>query len=73
MELNYDGARAELRIGAQRVARVSGTVRLLTKQDGDLDSAVGIESSEQQVTIDPTRSIKRAFRIAPNERVVLRA
>jgi hypothetical protein len=73
MEMDYEGARAELRIGGQRVARVSGTVRLLTKQDGDLDSAVGIENGEQQVTIDPTRSIKRAFRIAPNGRVVLRA
>lgn len=73
MEMNYEGGHAELRIGGKRVARVSGTVRLLTKQDGDLDSAVGIESGEQQVTIDPTRSIKRAFRIAPNGRVVLRA
>jgi len=73
MELTYDGNHAELRVGGERVARVSGTVRLLTKKDGSLDSALGIDSREQQVTVDVERSLKRGFRIGPNARVVLRA
>ncbi len=72
-ELNYDGGRAELRLSGQRIARVSGTVRLLTTRDGDLDAAIGIANSEQQVTVDVTAHVKRAFRIGPNQRVVLKA
>jgi len=72
-ELNYDGAHAEMRLAGDRVARVSGVVRLLTKKDGSLDSAVGIDSEEQRVTIDVSLGLKRAFPIRPNERVVLRA
>ncbi len=72
-ELNYDGRHAEVRLGNNRIARVSGVVRLLTKKDGSLDSAIGIDSNEQQVTIDVVGSLKRGFRLAPNERVVLRA
>lgn len=73
VEMNYEGARAELRVGGQRFARVSGTVRLLTKPNGDLEAAIGVANGEQQVTIDVTGRMKRAFRIAPNQRVVLRA
>jgi hypothetical protein len=72
-EVNYEGRHAELRIGGSRLARVSGVVRLLTKTNGDLDSAVGIDSAEQQVTIDVVDSLKRGFKILPNERIVLRA
>ena len=72
-ELSYDGKHAEVRLGNNRIARVSGVVRLLTKKDGSLDSAIGIDSNEQQVTVDVTDSLKRAFRLGPNESVVLRA
>ncbi|HEX3636112.1 MAG TPA: hypothetical protein VHV99_11585 [Paraburkholderia sp.] len=72
-ELNYEGRHAELRIGGERIARVSGVVRLLTKKNGDVDSAFGIAGNEEQVTVDVAGSLKRAFRIAPNDRVVLRA
>jgi translation initiation factor IF-1 len=72
-ELNYEGGHAELRIGGERIARVSGVVRLLTKKNGDVDSAFGIAGNEEQVTVDVAGSLKRAFRIAPNDRVVLRA
>lgn len=72
-ELDYDGVRAEMRMGGRRIARVSGVVRLLTTGDGDLEAAVGIADSEQPVTVDVTGRLKRAFRIAPNQRVVLRA
>ncbi|HVT98061.1 MAG TPA: hypothetical protein VHE33_11185, partial [Acidobacteriaceae bacterium] len=73
MELSYEGNHAEMRVGGERVARVSGTVRLLTKKDGSLDSALGVDSKEQQVTIDVPKSLKRGFKIAPNEQVILRA
>jgi hypothetical protein len=73
MELNYDEARAELRIAERRLARVSGVVRLLTSRTGELDTAIGIADNQQQVTVDVTGRLKRAFQIAPNQRVVLRA
>lgn len=72
-ELSYEGPRAELRLAGQRLARVSGVVRLLTTPAGDLDAAIGIAASDQAVTVDVTRGLKRAFRIAPNERIELRA
>lgn len=73
LELDYDEERAELRIAGRRLARVSGTVRLLTSRTGELDSAIGIADSEQQVTVDMTGRLKRGFPIAPNQRIVLRA
>lgn len=73
VELNYDGGRGELRIAGERVARVSGVVRLLTTSDGEVQAAVGIHDTEQQVTIDIPKRLKRAFRIRPNERVELGA
>jgi hypothetical protein len=73
MELDYDGARAELRIAERRLARVSGVVRLLTSRTGELDTAIGVADSEQQVTVDVTGRLTRGFKIAPNQRVVLRA
>jgi hypothetical protein len=72
-ELSYDGTHAEMRLEGKRVARISGTVRLLTKPDGDLDAAVGIDENEQQVTVDVVGRLKRGFRIGPNQQVVLRA
>jgi len=71
LELDYDGARAELRIGGQKLARVSGLVRLLTTKTGQLNAAIGIADSEQQVTVDVTEGLKRGFRIAPNQRIEL--
>ena len=73
LELVYDGPRAELRIGGQRLARVSGMVRLLTTRAGELNAAVGIADSEQQVTVDVTGRLTRAFPIAANQRVELSA
>jgi hypothetical protein len=73
MELDYDGVRAELRIAERRLARVSGVVRLLTSRTGELDTAIGVADSEQQVTVDVTGRLTRGFKIAPNQRVVLRA
>ena len=71
LELDYDGARAELRIGGQKLARVSGLVRLLTTKTGQLNAAIGIADSDQQVTVDVTEGLKRGFRIAPNQRIEL--
>jgi len=73
LELIYDGARAELRMDGRRLARVSGVVRLLTTKTGELNAAIGIADSEQQVTVDVTGRLKRGFRIAPNQRVELGA
>ena len=73
LELDYDGARAELRMGGRRLARVSGVVRLLTTKTGDLNAAIGIADSEQPVTVDVTGRLKRGFRIAPDQRVELGA
>ncbi len=71
--LNYDGERAELRIAGQRIAGVTGTARLLTSPTGELQAAVGIAETEQQVAIEAPGKRKRAFRIRPNERVELQA
>jgi len=73
LELDYGGAQTELRIGGRRLARVSGVVRLLTTKTGELNAAIGIADSEQQVTVDVTGRLKRGFPIAPNQRVLLRA
>ena len=72
-ELRYDGERAELRLAGRRVAGVSGVVRLLTTKDGELQTAVGIAESEQRVTIEEPGRGKGRLRVAPNERVALRA
>lgn len=72
-ELEYDRGGAQLRIGARPIARVSGTVRLLTSESGELQTALGIADSEQLVTIDLPGRKKRAFQIRPNEPVKLRA
>ncbi len=72
-ELHYDGARAELQVAGLRVAGVTGTARLLTSKTGELQAAVGIVETEQQVTIEGSGKGQRAFLIRPNERMELRA
>jgi hypothetical protein len=72
-ELIYGGPTAELRISGRRIAEVSGVTRLLTTQSGELHTAIGIADAEQRVTLRLPSRPARTLRIAPNQRVELRA
>jgi hypothetical protein len=72
-ELIYAGPTPELNISGKRIAQVSGLVRLLTTAGGDLQSAIGIAGTEQHVTLRVPGRPARTLRIAPNQRIELRA
>jgi hypothetical protein len=71
-ELTYSNSHAELRV-ASRIAEVSGVVRLLTTPSGELQAAVGIAEKESAVTLQFPGRHRRTLRIAPNQRLDLRA
>jgi hypothetical protein len=72
-ELIYGGPLAELSLSGNRIAQVSGIVRLLTTHTGDLQTAIGIADKEQHVTLHVPDRPTRTLRIAPNQRIELRA
>jgi hypothetical protein len=72
-ELIYGGPFAELRLSGNRIAQVSGIVRLITMPGGDLKTAVGIADREQHVTLRVPGRPTRTLRIVPNQRIDLRA
>jgi hypothetical protein len=72
-ELIYDGPHAELRLAGKPIADVSGIVRLLTTTSGELHAAVGTAENESVVTMQLPGRRRRTLRIAPNQRLDLRA
>jgi hypothetical protein len=72
-ELIYDDPRSKLRISDRQIAQVNGIVRLLTTHTGHLKTAIGIADKEQHVTIRVPGRPTRSLRIAPNQRIELRA
>jgi hypothetical protein len=72
-ELTYGSPSVELSVSGKRIAQVSGLVRLLTTAGGDLQSAIGIAGTEQHVTLRVPGRPARTLRIAPNQRIELRA
>ena len=72
-ELNYDGPHAEMRLAGKLIAHVSGVVRLLTTPGGELHAAVGTAENESVVTLQLPGRRRRTLRIAPNQRLDLRA
>jgi hypothetical protein len=72
-ELIYDSPHAELSLSGKHIAQVSGIVRLLTTHTGDLRTAIGVTDAEQHVILRIPGRPTRALRIAPNQRIELRA
>ena len=72
-ELIYDGPHAEMRLAGKLIAHVSGVVRLLTTPGGELHAAVGTAENESVVTLQLPGRRRRTLRIAPNQRLDLRA
>lgn len=70
--LSYSGGSAELRFAGQRVAQVTGVLRLLTTRDGAMREAVGIAVGASQVTLRMPGKPDRSFTIAANERIDLK-
>ncbi len=69
-EMHYDGKGGDLRLGGKRVARVEGTARLMTGQDGKLIGLTGICEQSQDVVLR-TEERDYHFHLAGNERVAL--
>ncbi len=70
-ELRYEQGAAELRLNDRLFAKVSGTIRLITTQDGKLQSAVGIGDHRSVVSLHPVGKAERKVSIEPNTKIPL--
>jgi hypothetical protein len=69
--LRYEQGAAELRLNDRLFAKVSGTIRLITTQDGKLQSAVGIGDHLSLVSLHPDGKGERKISIEPNTKIPL--
>lgn len=66
-EIQYTSAGAELLLNKHLLYRISGTVRLVTTQEGVLLAKVGITDAPSTVLVQPTHGHSLRFTIAPNQ------
>jgi hypothetical protein len=71
--LRYDEDHAELWLGGQRIASLSGVVRMTTTRDGEFREAVGIAEGPAQVKMRLASGPEIRLHVTPNQRVPLRA
>jgi hypothetical protein len=69
--LRYEHGAAELRLNDRLFAKVSGTIRLITTQDGKLQNAIGIGDRLSPVSLQPVGKRERKVSIEPNAKVPL--
>ena len=67
-EIRYGPTGAELRLNSRLIHRVSGTVRLVTRLDGELMSAIGMEEKPSTAVLQPAHGKERRFAVEPNQR-----
>lgn len=72
-ELRYGVQDAELWLSGQRIATVSGVIRVTTTRTGELREAVGIAENAAPVKIRSASGAEIQFHLAPNERIPLRS
>jgi len=70
-ELRYEDGVAQLRLNDRLLAKVSGTVRVITTQRGELQKAVGIAEHSTVVSLQLRDRNKRKFSVAPNASILL--
>jgi hypothetical protein len=71
-ELKYEAGTAELRLNDQTLLRTSGTVRLITGQDGTLHEAIGISDQRTSAMLDRPGHARKKIAIEPNQRLSLK-
>jgi hypothetical protein len=70
-EIRYESGHAELRLNDRVILTTRSTVRLLTTQNRELRTAVGIGNQTSTIALHPTASQARKFAIGPNSTVKL--
>jgi hypothetical protein len=70
-ELRYEHGAAQLRLNDRLLAKVSGTVRVITTRSGELQAAIGIADHSSLVSLQLRGRKERQFSIAPNAKVLL--
>ena len=70
-ELKYVSGRAQISLDGKLLCTTKSTVRLLTTQEGELRSAVGIAPKKTSVVLEHTAHHKRTFSIGANSSVNL--